>query len=92
MTPILHLNPVFAAESGGVRELAKGLVPTLPVERPAGLGLTFLRGMVEADPVRGIVALVQLALSRARAGEALEKAPARPAIAVHATPVEGGVP
>ena len=69
-TPIYHLNPVFAAESGGVRELAPGLVPTLPAQRPESLGLSFLRGMLEADPMRGINALIRLArpLSRGAVG------------------------
>jgi hypothetical protein len=89
--PIVHLSPVFAAEAGGVRELAKGLVPTLPVERPAGLGLSFLRGMVDADPVRGITALVRLALSRARAGGAIENTVVRSALAAREAPAEGGV-
>jgi hypothetical protein len=91
-TPIIHLSPVFAAEAGGVRELAPGLVPTLPVERPAGLGLSFLRGLLEADPVRGIEALVRLTLPEARDGEALKNTPVCPAVTGHATPVGGGVP
>lgn len=90
-TPIVQLNPVFAAEAGGVRELAPGLVPTLPVERPTGLGLSFLRGMLEADPMRGIDALVRLTLPAARAGEAVLNTPVRPTVAERATPLEGGV-
>ena len=65
-TPIYHLNPVFAAESGGVRELAPGLVPTLPASRPEALGLSMIRGLLEADPARGIAALVRLALPALR--------------------------
>lgn len=61
-TPIYHLNPVFAAESKGVRELAPGQVPTLPADRPEALGISFLRAMLVADPVRGITTLVRLAL------------------------------
>src|SRR5262249_34293375 len=61
-TPIYHLNPVFAAESEGVRELCSGLVPTLPVSRPEGLGIAMIRGMLSADPARGIAALVRMAL------------------------------
>jgi hypothetical protein len=61
-TPIYHLNPVFAAEAQGVRELCPGLVPTLPVSRPEALGIAMLRSMLEADPVRGIPALIRLAL------------------------------
>lgn len=62
-TPIYHLNPVFAAERGGVRELASGLVPTMPVKSPTGLGTTMLRGLIEAEPVRGINSLVRMALT-----------------------------
>lgn len=69
-TPIFHLNPVFAAESVGVRELCNGMVPTLPVTRPEALGISMLRGLLEADPVRGIDALVRLALPAAKGGEA----------------------
>src|SRR5262249_44275506 len=42
-TPVYHLNPVFAAEVQGVRELVPGLVPTLPVSRPEALGIAMLR-------------------------------------------------
>jgi hypothetical protein len=69
-TPIYHLNPVFAAESVGVRELAPGLVPTLPASRPEALGISMLRGLLTADPERGLAALVRLALPMARGGEA----------------------
>ena len=62
-TPIYHLNPVFAAEAQGVRELSTGKIPTLPVKDPTGLGTTFVRGMIEADPVRGINTLVKMALT-----------------------------
>jgi hypothetical protein len=60
-TPIYHLNPVFAAESRGVRALCPGLVPTLPVNRPEALGLSFLRAVLAAEPMRGIHALVEAA-------------------------------
>ena len=62
-TPIYHLNPVFAAESTGVRELAPGLAPTLPVREPRALGTTIVRGMIEADPVKGINLLIGMALT-----------------------------
>lgn len=61
--PVYHLNPVFAAEAGGVRELAKGLATTLPVQGPASLGTTFIRGIIEQDPVQGINALLRAALT-----------------------------
>lgn len=69
-TPIFHFNPVFAAESVGARELASGLVPTLPAARPEALGISMLRGLLTADPRRGIDALVRLALPMAKGGEA----------------------
>lgn len=59
-TPVYHLAPVTAAEVGGVRELAPGLVPTLPVAGPAGLGLGLARHLVERDPVEGVSALLSL--------------------------------
>jgi hypothetical protein len=61
-TPIYHVSPVFAAEASGVRELCPGLVPTLPVSRPEALGIGMIRGMLSADPARGIASLVKLAL------------------------------
>ena len=61
-TPIYHLNPVFAAEAQGVRELCPGWVPTLPASRPEALGIAMLRSMLEADPIHGIRALIRLAL------------------------------
>jgi hypothetical protein len=66
--PIYHLNPVFAAEVKGTKELSPGQVPTLPVKEPKALGLSFLRGMLESDPVRGINALLRIALLPEKAG------------------------
>jgi hypothetical protein len=62
------LNPVFAAEVKGTKELSPGQVPTLPVKEPKALGLSFLRGMLESDPVRGINALLRIALLPEKAG------------------------
>jgi hypothetical protein len=59
-TPVFHLNPVTAAEVVGVRQLAPGLVPTLPMSSPAGLGLGLTRQLVEIDPVEGVSALLSL--------------------------------
>lgn len=62
-TPIYHLNPVMAAESRGIRELAADEgVPTLPVQNPKALATTFVRGLIETDPIRGINSLLQVAL------------------------------
>ena len=62
-TPVYHLNPVFAAEATGVRELAAGTVLTMPVQSPAALGSTIIRGLIEAEPLTGINALVRMALT-----------------------------
>lgn len=63
-TPVYHLNPVMAAEAGGVKELApKEGVPTLPVQSPQALGTTIVRGLIESEPERGINALVNMALT-----------------------------
>jgi len=61
-TPVYHINPVFAAEVGSVRELAPDLAVSMPVKDPAAIGLTFLRGMLEADPLKGINELIGKAL------------------------------
>lgn len=63
-TPIYHLNPVYASETAQVRTLHEG-VPSMPVKNPSALGVSFLRGMIEADPLRGINTLLQLALNPA---------------------------
>lgn len=60
-TPVYHLNPVMAAESGGVREISSQ-AKTLPVQSPSALATTFIRGLIETDPVRGINSLVHMAL------------------------------
>jgi len=62
-TPVYHLNPVFAAEATGVRELAATMVPTMPVQSPASLGATIIRGLIENEPLVGINALVRMALT-----------------------------
>lgn len=67
-TPIYHLNPVFAAEAGRVRELAPQKVPTMPVNSPEALGSSILRGLIEAEPVKGINALLGLALNNGPVG------------------------
>lgn len=63
-TPIFHLNPVFAAEAGGLRKLSSR-VPELPANKPDELGVTMIRGLLEADPIRGINTMIGLALDSA---------------------------
>lgn len=65
-TPIYHLNPVFAAESRGVRTLARDGAVTLPVRAPEALGLGFIRGLLETDPARGLAQLADIALPQLR--------------------------
>ncbi len=57
--PVYHLSPVFAAEVKGVRALSSAS-STLPVHAPTGLGVAFLRGLLESEPRRGLSALVRL--------------------------------
>jgi hypothetical protein len=61
-TPVFHLNPVFAQEAKGVRSLAAAGVATLPVTAPEALGLAMVRGLLVAEPRRGLEALTSLAL------------------------------
>jgi len=63
-TPVFHMNPVFAAEGGSVRQLCDNIegATTMPVKSPSALATTMLRGLLESDPQRGINALVQSAL------------------------------
>jgi hypothetical protein len=63
-TPILHLNPVFAAESASSAKVRSLGVPVLPAATPESLGIAFVRGLIEADPHRGIAALIGLARPR----------------------------
>lgn len=74
-TPVFHFNPVLAAEAGATRDLAAGLVPTLPIREPKALATSFVRGLVEVDPIRAIDALVSIALKGDRK-EALASIPA----------------
>ena len=58
--PIVHINPVVAAETSGVRELAPGLVPTLPMTKPDASGISLLRAMLDHEPRRVIDALLRM--------------------------------
>ena len=59
-TPVYHINPVFAAEVGGVRELAPKHATTLPVQKPNALATMFIRGMLEQDPIVTINQMIQI--------------------------------
>jgi len=61
--PVFHLNPVFASESGGVRQLDTENIVTMPVQSPEAMGASMLHGMIEAEPLKGIKILVRLALT-----------------------------
>jgi hypothetical protein len=60
--PIYHLCPVFAAEARGIRSLGEGIA-AMPVARPEALGVSFLRSLVSAEPLRGINGLLRAALA-----------------------------
>jgi hypothetical protein len=64
-TPIIHFNPVFAAETGAVRSLCDGVdkVVTMPVKSPELIGTTVVRGLIESDPRQGIENLIRIALA-----------------------------
>jgi hypothetical protein len=56
--PIYHLNPVSAAESKtGLKMLAKN-ISVMPVLKPETMGLTLLKKVIEQDPIRGIIGLL----------------------------------
>ncbi len=57
--PIYHLNPVPAAETASVRQLAPNLVPTMPVQNPNAFGAMLLREALEQDPLAGVRALLK---------------------------------
>jgi len=59
--PIYHLNPVAAAETASVRQLAPGIVPTMPVQNPSAFGASLLREAMEQDPLAGVRALLKQA-------------------------------
>lgn len=66
--PVLHFNPVLAAEAKGVRELCPRDpgVPTLPASNPGALGLGMVRGLLQSDPVKGVNVLVERILQAER--------------------------
>jgi hypothetical protein len=56
--PIYHLNPVSAAESKtGLKLLGKN-ISVMPVLKPETMGLTLLKKVIEQDPIRGIIGLL----------------------------------
>jgi len=61
--PVIHCNPVFAAEAKSVRALCDGVskMTTLPVRSPTSMGSGMLRGMIEADPRQGLNAILKMA-------------------------------
>ena len=59
-TPIYQFSPVFGAESGGLRCLAKDLIPALPVTSPQDMGLPLLKGMLQNEPVKALQGLLTL--------------------------------
>lgn len=63
-TPVFHLNPVFSAEGQEVKSLAKGIdgATTMPVQTPAALTTSMVRGLIEADPTKGINMVLRSAL------------------------------
>lgn len=59
-TPVVQLNPVAAAETGGVRALSAD-VPVAAVQRVAGLEFALCRMLLDADPAAALRGLARLA-------------------------------
>ncbi len=68
LPPVLHLNPVLAAEVHGVRELCPrdDEVLTLPASNPNALGLGMLRALLQSDPVQGVELLLDRVVRKER--------------------------
>lgn len=57
-TPIYHVNPVAAAETGkGVRVLDKR-IPVMPISKPEQVSLAMFKAALASDPENGLLALV----------------------------------
>ena len=65
-TPVVHINPVMAAESKGVRSFGEN-VSTFPLNRPEGLGTGMLRSLIELDLEKGVGALLNNTLKLLKA-------------------------
>jgi len=61
-TPIYHINPVAAAESGqGVRVL-DNRIPVMPINKPEQLSLAMFKAALTSDPSKGLLALMNRVL------------------------------
>lgn len=63
-TPVYHINPVIAAESGGNLRTLSDRIPTIPAGNPENLALTMVRALIEADTQRGLEALAVMTLPK----------------------------
>ncbi|RZL20130.1 MAG: VWA domain-containing protein [Pedobacter sp.] len=61
-TPIIHINPVMAAEAKGVRELGTG-ISTFPLNRPEALGIGLMKSIISLDVEKGVSLLVGKSLA-----------------------------
>ncbi len=61
-TAVYHMNPVASAESGqGVRTLDDS-IPVMPISQPEQMALSLFKAMLQTDPKRGILGLVNAVL------------------------------
>jgi hypothetical protein len=61
-TSIYHINPVAAAESGhGVRILDSS-IPVMPISQPEQMALSLFKAMLQTDPKRGVIGLINAVL------------------------------
>lgn len=56
-TPVIHLSPVAAAESGGIHTLGEA-IESLPVNRPEALAPAFVKSVLQLDFERGLSILL----------------------------------
>jgi len=59
--PIMQFSPVFGAESQGVRRL-DNTVQAIPFQKAEAMGPGMVKGLIETNPVEGLVALASMAL------------------------------
>lgn len=65
--PIYQMNPVFAAESKGVRKLANQAI-VLPANNPKLLAMSIVRGLLESNPVRAVNLMLSLSMKVLQGG------------------------
>ena len=63
-TPVYQIAPVAAAEAAGIKDLAPGLIRTLPTAGPNSLGSTMLKAALQSQPEAGLRSVIGLCLKQ----------------------------